>query len=284
MDSHFTGFAHIMDLLEGGSNNVDFGLTSEIAMSPSGSEVSSCSDASLHEFNASPRSETFDDLVRSLGMEDIFLRGDCQAGFELANSPSSETSGLDLQLSTVSPPTTTTTAEVSPAPTTACSKDDNIRDNECVDKPVRLRVPVTTESAREKNLRNAIAARENRRKKKNERETLEGKVKDLTEENALLKEQVNPLRARVADLEEEVSYLRSVLHNDSSLARLLKNIPVADVRLRPSARGKKRQSADGDCEPARKRICEQDKRGVCLHVCDDKVSLEFCKECSRNSA
>ena len=259
MDSHITGFADIMDLIEKGSNNVDFGLTSETAVSPSGSEVNSCSDASLREFNASPRTETFDELVRSLGMEDIFLRGDCQAGFELANSPSSETSGLDLQLSTVSPPTTTTTtAEVSPAPTTACSEDDNIRDNEYVDKPVRLRVPVTTESARLKNVRNAIAARENRRKKKNERETLEGKVKDLTEENALLKEQVNPLRARVADLEEEVSYLRGVLHNDSSLARLLKNIPVGDVRLRPSARGKKRQSADGDCEPARKRICEQD--------------------------
>ena len=72
--------------------------------------------------------------------------------------------------------------------------------------------------------KNAIAARENRQKKKMYIDGLEGSVKRLRSENDVLSKQVVDLGQAVNNLNEEVRYLRAVLANQGTLSALLKNI------------------------------------------------------------
>ena len=72
--------------------------------------------------------------------------------------------------------------------------------------------------------RNAIAARENRLKKKAYLEGLENTVQDLTAENVHLKKQTTSMKKTVDTLSTEVKYLRSVLANQSAISSLLSNI------------------------------------------------------------
>ena len=72
--------------------------------------------------------------------------------------------------------------------------------------------------------KSAIAARENRMKKKGFVRTLQSSVQLLTSENKTLHQQVSSLQAKVGALQTEVMYLKGVLRNESSLASLLQNI------------------------------------------------------------
>ncbi|ELT91634.1 hypothetical protein CAPTEDRAFT_162888, partial [Capitella teleta] len=107
----------------------------------------------------------------------------------------------------------------------------------------------------------------------------------LSKENKTLKKDVDSLQSDKQSLREEVSYLKSVLANQSTLSTLLKNIPHADgVRL-SSSFGAERRLDDHDYgKPAkRRRFFEAaPSGGVCLHVRDgSNVSLEFCAHCSK---
>ena len=72
--------------------------------------------------------------------------------------------------------------------------------------------------------KSAIAARENRMKKKGFVRSLQSSVQLLTSENKTLNHQVSSLQAKVGALQTEVMYLKGVLRNESSLASLLQNI------------------------------------------------------------
>ncbi|XP_041350948.1 uncharacterized protein LOC121369931 [Gigantopelta aegis] len=72
--------------------------------------------------------------------------------------------------------------------------------------------------------KNAIAARENRLKKKKYVENLEKSFTTLNEENITLKSKVESYETTIARLNSEVAYLKNVLINQSTLSALLKNI------------------------------------------------------------
>ena len=208
--------------------------------------------------------------------------------------------------------------------------------------------------------KNAVAARENRLRKKQYINDLEQSVKSLTSENRNLKNQVTNMHQTVGDLRTEVRYLRSVLANQSTLSALLKNIPtVPGINFTASAVKDNRRSKVGEkrsrgdesdeenidsniqrrqtdsvfeegiadnltradaqttsmCTRGRmakipkldhsyatnnptatqyqKRMQEKSQErknsddtgaGVCLHVSGNKVSLEFCPQCSRRAS
>lgn len=181
----------------------------------------------------------------------------------------------------------------------------------------------------------ALYSRENRLKRKAYVKNLETSVEDLTVENRFLKKESVAMKRTIKVLRDEVSYLKSVIANESTLTSLLRNIGdtpgvnfgSSDVELvgksssdqsvcrHPSissrgVRKGKRPVADEEeneyeedsaDESASKRLKNDhdyasDKRvalkasrqnapaGVCLHVSNNDVSLEFCSLCSRNSA
>ena len=74
--------------------------------------------------------------------------------------------------------------------------------------------------------KNAIMARENRLKKKNYIQNLETSVETLGSENSALRKELSETKQTVETLRSEVTYLKSVLGNSSTLAKLLENIPM----------------------------------------------------------
>ena len=215
--------------------------------------------------------------------------------------------------------------------------------------------------------KNAVAARENRKRKKQYVVTLEKQTRQLQTENSGLKEQVAGLKETVGNLESEVAYLKEVLANQSTLSALIGNIqstaglefttslqtqfqfpqnePKKDAPTctknetsvtvqvahsveggRPATRGIKRLCASAESEGTEdhcvkesipKSVCtrargkqhksdmqlQQDHSycdsatsacpvqassttgaGVCLHVSNRTVSLEFCATCSNSAS
>ena len=152
----------------------------------------------------------------------------------------------------------------------------------------------TNLTAREKSRKNAEAARQNRLKKKQYMEDLEKDRSRARAENVVLKTRCTELHTKNRKLETEVAYLRSVLANQSTLATLIKNIPGAPGVNLTSSFSRKRPGDSANSvnpssvtPPSSKRAkCGDDLRhsgGVCLHVAKDRVSLEFCAQCSLKS-
>lgn len=163
----------------------------------------------------------------------------------------------------------------------------------------------------ERNKRNAIAARENRQKKKKYVEGLENDVAKLKEENKTLKTRNESMSKMVIKLSDEVKYLRSVLANESTISLLLKSVAATPgISLTSSlmqasggkgeetdcestnrkqgerqyvTRSRKRQSEDVvDATPSKKSR-DTTPGGVCLHVNNGKVSLELCAKCEKKA-
>ena len=74
------------------------------------------------------------------------------------------------------------------------------------------------------NSKNAIAARDNRQKKKKYINDLENSVMELKSENCDLRKENEVNRKAVASLQHEVRYLKGVIANQSTLSALLKSV------------------------------------------------------------
>lgn len=163
----------------------------------------------------------------------------------------------------------------------------------------------------DRNKKNAIAARENRQKKKKYVEGLENEVGKLKDENKTLKTRNENMSKMILKLSDEVKYLRSVLANESTISLLLKSvaatpgISLTSSLVQPSAgnkeetamekkksqyitRSRKRQSvveqSSDVVEPSpSKKACRSNPGGVCLHVNSGKVSLELCARCEKKA-
>ena len=130
----------------------------------------------------------------------------------------------------------------------------------------------------ERNKKNAIQAKLNREKKKAYVKSLEEEIESLKMENYALKETNRKTEKQRHALENEVEYLHSVLANDSALSGLLKNINhVENVKLSSTLVGKRGADHDHDYPASKK---PKLGAGVCLHVDQGNVSLEFCSKCS----
>ena len=126
--------------------------------------------------------------------------------------------------------------------------------------------------------KNAVAARENRLRKKRYISDLEQTVSSLSSENVNLKKQVTSMQQTVGDLKTEVKYLRSVLANQSTLSALLKNIPsVPGINLKTSVssevpnklKGRKRQRGDDSDEENIDSNIQVDEHDDIIHVAEE---------------
>ncbi|XP_068724485.1 cyclic AMP-responsive element-binding protein 3-like protein 4 [Montipora capricornis] len=163
----------------------------------------------------------------------------------------------------------------------------------------------------ERNKKNAIAARENRQKKKKYVEGLENEVGKLKEANTSLKARNESMSKMILKLTDEVKYLRSVLANESTITLLLKSVaatpgisltssllqsstnknegtPVEIEKRQYITRSRKRhsdivQSADVKDSTPYKKARGTNPGGVCLHVNNGKVSLELCAKCEKRA-
>jgi len=149
-------------------------------------------------------------------------------------------------------------------------------------------VELDDEVIMDKNRKNAVQARINREKKKAYIADLEGQVSELQGENKKLRYASSKLLKEKDSLAEEVAYLKSVLANDSALSGLLKNIGnTSGINLSTSFTSRKRAAStehDHDYGTSHKKVktsSETATGGICLHVNQENVSLEFCPTCAR---
>jgi len=106
--------------------------------------------------------------------------------------------------------------------------------------------------------KNAIAARENRQKKKHYVQGLECSVEKLRVENCGLKKENDKMTRSIESLRTEVRYLKSVLANQSTLSGLLNNIGST-----PGVRFKASLCADADDEEETEVIDKQPAKRFC---------------------
>ncbi len=177
------------------------------------------------------------------------------------------------------------TPTVLPTNQSSCKKED--------DRPRWTKIsndikPLQVENQSDRNRKNAVAARLNRQKKKEYVQGLESRVSSLQSENQQLKRWSSRMEESVSQLQIEVKYLKNVLANQSTLSKLLQNIPQIDeVRLSTSliTAGKRARNTTDMCAMKRVKVDSADEiAGVCLHVVNNTASLEFCSTCSQRSA
>lgn len=146
--------------------------------------------------------------------------------------------------------------------------------------------------------RNAINAKLNREKKKAYIADLERKVTQLRHENGKLTADVDRVNVEKEACVREVQYLRNILINQSTLAKVLAGLPeIRGVHLRSSlfttatsARlhgDVEQQSAASGHEHDYGGISTSSSSragGICLHVNDSRVSVELCSTCANMAA
>jgi hypothetical protein len=140
--------------------------------------------------------------------------------------------------------------------------------------------------------RNALNAKLNREKKKAYIASLEARQTKLCRENSKLSTMIADLTFERNKFANEVQYLRSVLANDSALAHLISGINGRNVYLSEQfeTSRKRKLSVDDDhdyipfASSAKSSNSSSASAGVCLHVHQSHMSLEFCEQCARMSS
>lgn len=139
------------------------------------------------------------------------------------------------------------------------------------------------EAIDDRSRKNAINAKMNREKKKVYIKSLEDEIESLKMENFAVRNSNKKILKERDALLEECEYLKGVIANQSTLSGLLKNIGKVDnVKLTSSFAQRKRSAElDHDYGSSGKRVkSTKTSAGVCLHVDDGNVSIEFCSKCA----
>ena len=139
------------------------------------------------------------------------------------------------------------------------------------------------EAIDDRSRKNAIQAKMNREKKKAYIKSLEDEIESLKMENFAVRNSNKKVMKERDALLEEREYLKSVIANQSTLSGLLQNIGKVDnVKLTSSFAQRKRSAElDHDYDSSGKRVKKtKTTAGVCLHVDDGNVSIEFCSKCA----
>ena len=175
------------------------------------------------------------------------------------------------------------------------AKTDMSEFDKFANPPPKQRKNVDVDSVVERNRKNAIQARMNRQRKKQMVQSLESQVDELAFENKTLKTENSSLREERDGMADEIVYLKNVLANESMLSKVLKNIgQVSEVRLSKAFSKKRKSASDAnsklehsknhcsatDCQKCKNTIAQMGS-GVCLHVENNDVSLEFCSKCAK---
>lgn len=158
----------------------------------------------------------------------------------------------------------------------------------------------------------AEKAKQQRERKKKYVQELEDTIETLKRDKAKLEQASTQLNDRIGGLHDEIRYLKGVIQNQSELARIMKsvaNTPGISISCSvlqdgdvSDGKANKRKVND-HAEDSSEKVCNmQNKRnkkrkmeessgdkvssfdvGVCVHVQNGKVSLEFCAECSKKA-
>ena len=141
--------------------------------------------------------------------------------------------------------------------------------------------------------KNAIAARENREKKKKYINDLEKSVCELTKENTNLKINMKSLETQAGGLREENIYLKSVLSNVESISELIQHMSTAKnvkfigtslaLDLKHQQEKPNLMSPNSTVRKSQRIIDKKNQPGICFHVNNNNVSLEFCRKCNENA-
>lgn len=160
------------------------------------------------------------------------------------------------------------------------------------------------------NNRNAVMARLNRERKKRYVSNLESEVGTLRKQNTSLLEENQNLKTNVSKCREELAYLRNVLENQSMLSSVIQavsGIPGVNLKGIVNASSGKNKieektstSLDKDtyaCGHKKQKLQNEEnyigkdtsqsfsskQSGVCLHVQQENVSIQFCHYCSAHA-
>lgn len=128
--------------------------------------------------------------------------------------------------------------------------------------------------------KNAVLARENRFKKKKFIDDILRKNKFLSGQNSHLKSKCEKYDRNVYSLRKEVSYLKNIIHNQSTLSKLLKSIPSLVKDQFDESSDELIDVIDynrNECPDVRP---PNPSCGICLHVANNTVLLEMCHSCS----
>lgn len=161
--------------------------------------------------------------------------------------------------------------------------------------------------------RNAIMARENRLRKKEYLKNVENEVIKLRRENRMLHKKMQVQSNNLESLKNEITYLKNVISNNTSIKRLLTGLnsvlqakkPVASVEVNQTVLNSSGFLTQPNCDPVLSSITEPDdillldpvelnsgpshidysdsllpQVGICLHVNNKNISLEFCPQCN----
>jgi len=150
--------------------------------------------------------------------------------------------------------------------------------------------------------KNAIAARENREKKKAYIQGLERENAQLKQNERRLKSDIQEKDNTIAALTERVCYLEGVINNKTEIGSLIKSIrntpgiksistsfgsnPIATRgnNTRGGSRASTSTYDENDASQAwKEQIPPKDKNGICLHVVNGNLSLEYCPTCSKSA-
>lgn len=171
----------------------------------------------------------------------------------------------------------------------------------CSDSSEEMESPKPRPTSADRSMsKNAIAARENREKKKQYVSNLEQKVERLEEENSKKDVLLDTFKKNQEALVCEVQYLRACLANSTEISAVInsvKRIPnfkqvttsmgINSKNQENRKRCLKSGNEENEASPARKRriqaLTGADKAGICVHVSDGSVSLEFCAQCSKSA-
>ena len=153
----------------------------------------------------------------------------------------------------------------------------------------------------------AEKAKEQRQRKKKFVQELQDTIEELKQEKAGLQQVNTQLNDKIGSLQEEISYLKGVIANQSELAKILRsvaNIPGISINcsVLKNDKGEMGKNNKRKCVPAGKKgvsLSDENAKkrrmdievngelgnnaGVCVHVQSGKVSLEFCPECSKKA-
>lgn len=157
--------------------------------------------------------------------------------------------------------------------------DSGLNSNDLVLSSGRESVVSKLSSRKDKCMsRNAIVARENREKKKNEVHSLRARVSSLEEENAFLKKRYHDVKDAYKNDHERLKYLESVfsygnLQAIGPMVEHMKNLPAGGEK---AAKLKKKlsnlQFASGN-------------PGICFHVkSSQEMTIRFCETCNGTSS
>lgn len=192
----------------------------------------------------------------------------------------------------------------------------------CSDSSEEMDSPKTRQPSGDRSMsKNAIAARENREKKKQYVSNLERRNKMLEETNERMRSEIDTCRRSQEAMVNEIRYLRGCLANSPEISAVIRSVlqipglkqvttsiginsknQESRNQKNQESRNSNQESRNQKNQESRKRCLRSndeenaspksrrlqpltgaDKAGICVHVNDGAVSLEFCSQCSKSA-